>query len=521
MKSLLSPKYHFYVYVFALCLLAVGLPFSKYLMSLAQIILAVNWMLEGDLKNKFSCFLKNKPAVILSSLLLLHFLGLFYTSDFDYAFKDIRIKMPLFILPLIISTSKFLSEGLYDLVLKIFVASVFVGTLVSTFILFGVYKIHFVDTRGVSIFISHIRFALLICVAFFVSIFYYRRSKQVYEQLMFSLLIVWWIIFLILIESLTGLGTLLLTSFVWIIFYAFKTSSGLIRYSSFAIIGIILFIGFYSIVSIRSENAIKETIPNFSTLENYTKAGNAYEHNEKSTLTENGHLIWIYFCDKELRDSWNLRSKIDYNGNDLKGNYLKNTLVRFLTSKGLRKDADAVSLLSTDEIKAIENGIPNVKYQSMSNFKRRIYETIWEIELYKTTGDANGHSLTQRFEYWKTAFSIIKQNTLLGVGTGDIAKAFDDEYIKINSSLTKQWRLRSHNQYLSITVAFGLIGLCWFLFTLIYPAFKLNMFSDFLYVSFFLIAVISFFTEDTLETQAGVTFYAFFSSFFLFVKEEC
>jgi len=35
------------------------------------------------------------------------------------------------------------------------------------------------------------------------------------------------------------------------------------------------------------------------------------------------------------------------------------------------------------------------------------------------------------------------------------------------------------------------------------------------YLSFFIIAVISFLTEDTLETQAGVTFFAFFNSFFL------
>jgi hypothetical protein len=45
---------------------------------------------------------------------------------------------------------------------------------------------------------------------------------------------------------------------------------------------------------------------------------------------------------------------------------------------------------------------------------------------------------------------------------------------------------------------------------------------DYLYITFFLIAVVSFLTEDTLETQAGVTFFAFFNSFFLFVfkKEE-
>jgi len=115
---------------------------------------------------------------------------------------------------------------------------------------------------------------------------------------------------------------------------------------------------------------------------------------------------------------------------------------------------------------------------------------------------------------------IIKNNLLIGVGTGDIAKSFDEQYEKSNSLLKKENRLRSHNQYLSIAVTFGVIGLLWFLFTLFYPAYKMKMYSDILYLSFFFIAVFSFFTEDTLETQAGVTFYAFLNSLFLFVREN-
>ena len=109
-KSLLSEKYHTYVYIFALILLVIGMPLSKFLMSLSQIILVCNWILEGGLKAKMIAFKNNKAALILSSLVLVHFIGLLYTSDFDYAFKDIRIKAPLLILPLIFSTSKVLSE---------------------------------------------------------------------------------------------------------------------------------------------------------------------------------------------------------------------------------------------------------------------------------------------------------------------------------------------------------------------------------------------------------------------------
>jgi O-antigen ligase len=150
----------------------------------------------------------------------------------------------------------------------------------------------------------------------------------------------------------------------------------------------------------------------------------------------------------------------------------------------------------------------------------RLHEIAWEIDVYKKTGNPNGHSLTQRFEYWKTATRIIKNNLLFGVGTGDLGLAFQEEYNKSNSVLEQRWRLRSHNQYLSIAVGMGIIGLLWFLLTLFYPMFKLNMQSNFLYLSFFVIAIVSFLTEDTLETQAGVTFFAAFNSYFLFLQPQ-
>jgi len=77
--------------------------------------------------------------------------------------------------------------------------------------------------------------------------------------------------------------------------------------------------------------------------------------------------------------------------------------------------------------------------------------------------------------------------------------------------------LRSHNQFLAITVAFGVIGLVVFLFSLAYPAVALRNYLHGLYFVFLLIAVVSFFTEDTLETQSGVSFFAFFNTLFIWL----
>jgi O-antigen ligase len=176
--------------------------------------------------------------------------------------------------------------------------------------------------------------------------------------------------------------------------------------------------------------------------------------------------------------------------------------------------------LSSTEIKAIECGVPNVNYQNISGLQSRVLQTFWEIDMYKSTGDANGHSLTQRFEYWIASWNIIKNNLLFGVGTGDLEQELFKQYDQMNSKLSIEYRLHPHNQFLSIMLCFGVIGLIWFLYSLFYPMFAYKKYSDYLYVAFIVIAVCSFFTEDTLETQAGVTFYAFLNSFLLFVDRD-
>ena len=519
MKSLFPEKHHRYIYIFALIMLVVGLPLSKFLMSLSEIILACNWLLEGNLKNKFIAFWKNKTALIISSLLLLHFIGLFYTSNFAYAFKDIRIKTPLFILPLIISTSKPLSQKLFDTILQLFVTAIIIGTIISSLILIDVIHRHIIDIRNISIFISHIRFALLICVGIFISSYFIFNSLTIFSKIMWSTIIVWMVFFLIVMESLTGLAALSIAVFILTTYAIIKSKNRILKYGALILLCGSISMMIYYINSIAKENKNQDFI-DLNKLDTYTSHGNLYEHDKLSKLTENGHLIWMYLCNKELQQSWNNRSTIKIDSSNWNGNTIYYTLIRFLASKGSRKDADAVNLLTDKEINAIEHGTTNINYQNISSLNGRIYETLWEIDLYRKTGEASGHSLTQRFEYWKTAISIIKNNLFFGVGTGDVPIAFEQEYIKNNSTLSQEWRLRSHNQYLSIAVAFGIIGLLWFLLTLIIPFLNEKKGFNYLYITFFIIAIVSFFTEDTLETQAGATFFGFLNSFFLFSNEK-
>ena len=261
----------------------------------------------------------------------------------------------------------------------------------------------------------------------------------------------------------------------------------------------------------------KEDIVDVSKIDKKTINGNPYFGGYWYGATENGHYLIEYVCWDELKKEWNKRSKIPFDSVDLKDNPLKFTLIRYMTSLGLRKDSAGVWSLSEKDLHAIELGIPNYHFNSLSSMNYRLYQVFWEIKDYERGGDLNGHSVTMRLEYWRIALILIGRHPVIGSGTGDVRKGFDDYYNASHSPLKPEWRLRAHDQYLEITVGFGLVGLAWFLLSIFYPGIKTKKIFTYFYFIFWLIFMLSLFTEDTLETEAGATFYAFFNSFFLFL----
>lgn len=512
-------KFLSYSFLFALFLLAASLPYSKFLMSVSQIILLFSWLFHGNLVQKLKLFIKNKTALILSSVFLLHLLGLTYTTNFEYGLEDVRKKIPLLLLPLLFSTSSPISKQHFHNILLVFVLSVIVATGICFYVLLGYSDKVIVRAQQSSIFISHPRFALLICLSVFILGYFFFRKISRILKITILLLIIWLIAFLFMLESATGILCAIAVSVALFIRVLQNIRNRFLKISLsviFLLISGLVIKSFYSVIS--KHNKVKDV--DKKNLSVYTKQGNLYQHDTANLETENGNYIWLFVCEKELEEEWNKKSLLHYHEKDLRGNNLKYTLIRFLASKGATKDAEGIRSLSTEEIVAIEKGTANINYMGVFNPPERIEKILWEIDLYRRGGNPSGHSVTQRIEFWKAAMGIIRENLLFGVGTGDVEKAFDEQYEKINSPLEKEYRLRSHNQFLAIGTALGIIGLFWFLFSIFYPLIVEKKFKDYFYFVFFLIAFLSFLTEDTLETQAGVTFFAFFNSFFLFYRQQ-
>jgi O-antigen ligase len=193
--------------------------------------------------------------------------------------------------------------------------------------------------------------------------------------------------------------------------------------------------------------------------------------------------------------------------------------MRYLTSLGCKKDSAGFSELTPEDIRMIEDGYTNYIYKTRLSLYPRLYQLYWEIESYIRHGNPSGHSLTQRFEYLKNASHVIKRHFWLGTGTGDVEDEIQLQYKLDKSELEAKWQLKAHNQLVTFFLTFGLIGFIVIAFS-VFRAIQLEKNNiDFIALTFMLIVLFSMVNEDTFETQAGASFFAFFFALLIFGRK--
>ena len=195
-----------HVYFWLLTLLAVSLPFSPFLISLSQILLILNWALSGDWKEKGKKIMQHKSVFIFISLFLIHLLWLPMAKDMHFALEDIKIKLPLLILPLIIASSEVLEPEKVRLMLRFFIGSVVCVTFFSIAVYYGFTSYIVTDIRDISVFISHIRLSILIVICILTILHWIKSEGRLVmkHHILYILIIIWFIFFLFLLKSLTG-----------------------------------------------------------------------------------------------------------------------------------------------------------------------------------------------------------------------------------------------------------------------------------------------------------------------------
>jgi hypothetical protein len=526
---------HHGIFVLLTAALCAAIPLSNYVMSMMLLFITANWLIEWDFKAKWQRLKENRSILLALLFMLVFSLGFIRADDFAVALDYWVTKLPLFMAPVLFVSSQRPNHKELNFILLCFILSVLYASVFSTIF----YVSHEVqDIREISVFISHIRFSLCIDVAIVLLLYYAFKEKdwslptlvksfsdvqrsfrllpkrKEFNRSVFGVVLalvsaIWLLIYLFIAQTLTGIILLFLVAVAYLLYVLFchwkeKTYRWIAAGMLFLLAVFMVFVGS---VTWRYFHVDKSQ---YLTIDTVTANGNPYENNMNS-MVENGSPIGMYVCEEEMERAWAVRSD-----KDISEPVEKATLVRYLNSCHLRKDSAGVMALSDGDVHNIERGIANVDYTSGFGIKRALYPIFFSIELYRCSGDVQNSTLLQRVEYMRAAWHLVQQNWGLGVGLGNHKTAVSEQLKLEGSSMCWKERIGCHNQWLTFWLMGGIAVPVFFLIMLIYPFVEQKKKITFVYVAFFIILVGSMFTEDTLETEAGLTLFSVMNSILLY-----
>ena len=438
------------IYFGLLVAMVAGLPLSKALTSIVPGLLLLNWLVEGQFLVKFQRLKERRGILLLISIFLIYVIGLLWTTSLEWGVHDVKIQLPLFILPLVIGTSTKLNYWQVKRIIYAFSMAVVVASFCSVWALLGLSGKQIHDPREMSLFISHIRFALLINISIFALGWYFLNpeKKRLPEKVFLLTAMGWLGIFLIILKSATGWVVFMVVLLLVVSSLIFQMKKVLLRIFLFCFWLSIFLVPIVYIGYVLQQFYAIDPIP-ANLLREKTKRGDSYMHDLNNKELENGHYTYLFMNESELRDAWSKRSSIDYESTTSSG-YNKFVLFRYLTSKGYRKDAEGLEKLTDADIRNIENGMTNYRFADSFSFYKRIYQVIWEIDVYHKGGNPSGHSVSQRLEYYKMALQIINDDFWFGKGTGGYYPAYQEKYDQSKFFQRHEYRQRSHNMFFEL-----------------------------------------------------------------------
>ena len=497
-----SAKVHRNIFIVLLTLLGGTMVTSVWAANLVWILMGLNWLLEGRWREKWQMAKESRLLQAIAVLYLLLLVGMLWTDNQGAGWSALQVKLPLLCVPLVLLTTRPVTGRARTMALGFYVTTVVVVSIIGLVRWMTIPELPY---RHIVPYISHIRFALNCCIVIYLAFGVllgkrWRENKRM--RILAVVLLVWLLAFLLLIRSYTAFAILPLVTLVMLLCY--RRSWPLIAVWVLLVGGSAVWVGlechrYYRLVPMATEP-----------LQPCTVNGRPYTHAQDG-LIENGNYVNNYICEQELRAEWNLRSRLDYDSLTATGYGVQPTLVRYLNALGLTKDSAGVAALTEAQVNAVERGVANPEYENGNPVRKMVCTLLLEREFYKHSHAVSGFTMLQRVEMWNASVSVIRDNMWFGVGTGDVEDVLQQWLVERDSELVGR-RMNSHNQYLGLLVALGIVGfaLVAFVFGRACPALRRQ---SPLLVAWMLTILISMLTEDTLNTLAGILFCTYFLAY--------
>lgn len=499
---------HQNIFFLLLATLVVAMPTSKFLMSATMIFLAANWLIEGRFRQKWHLAKSNRGLIAFVALYAIHVIWCLFSSNCGYAIDDLQKKLPLLAIPLVVLTSDYLERK------KTGILFFFYCTTVTVASIYGMVRYTCtpnIGYRNIFPHFSHIRFSINVCMALILTLYGFYKTlnnkKLPHRKTIMAVLVVFMAVYaaiLLFLQSYTAFAILAVVFVVLMGATAIRKRKNKIYPIAFvtllamAIGGAWLcFRHYYSEYYQLKELSSKP-------LATKTAQGNPYTH-ANDGLVEMGNYINNYVCEEELRTEWAKRSLLDIDSATTNGFSAYPTLVRYLNAKGLTKDSAGVCQLSTSDLHLIEQGVANPHYAKKLGLGKMFYRMFFEFDQYRYYGVVINSSMLQRIELWRNGWAVFLKHPVWGVGTGDVADEVALSLQQRHSQLADKG-LRTHNQYITLLLTFGTVGFAAIAFVFGMAVRRGKLLSSAVFVAYLCIVLVSFVSEDTLETEAGVVF---------------
>ena len=498
-----KPEVHRRIYIVLLTLLGGCMVTSTWASNLVWVLLGANWVFEGRWREKWQMVKENRLLQAYIGLYLLLLIGMLWTENQPFGWSLLQVKLPLLCVPLVVLTSHPLHGRVRHGILWAYATTVLVVSIIG---LVRMLTIPDLPYRDAVPYISHIRFALNCCMVVCLCAAVVVRRRSILQKGIALAVLLWMLAFIVLLHSYTAVAMLVVVSLVTLLVYHRRwplIALWLLLVGGFSfLIGREVY-GYYKMKPLATEP-----------LRRHTASGTPYYH-ARDGIVENGNYVNNYICTPELRNQWRLRSALPYDANTASGYSVESTLVRYMNSLGLTKDSAGMAAMSDAQITAVENGVANCVYESGNPLRKMVYVMLLEREYYIHTHAVAGFTMLQRIELWNATIEVVKGNPWIGVGTGDVVDAMQQQLSESGSELSGRG-MRSHNQYLGLLAALGIAGFVIIAFLFIraaVPHANRKKRITPLMLAWLLMILISMLTEDTLDTLAGILFCTWFLPF--------
>ncbi len=482
--------------VFNTCLygIALGMPLSKALVSVGSIFLSVAflWMF---FKGRIPPITKTHRIALVLFLLcfLVHVLSLLRPgADMASALRDVKIKLPLLYFPVVFAYSV-IPKRVQTRFISLFIAACTISATITV----GMAAAHYLgwkqnDFRAFSPFISHIRLSLHLLIAMLLVSSHKLALPESWAKPAKILVLTLTVAALVVLQSLTGLGILVILVLLFFRFF-WKSLWGKALW-----LGTVAFIG-YAIFFVANYFIMRD--PVLADQRNY--------------VTESGHFVYRDMDNAAMRKAWNAQSAIPFDSTNSKGYVLHGALVRYLSSKDLPRNATGIQQLTEEDRKRIIDGQTHFEAHTWWPLRSRLEALRFQLEILASNDSPNSNSVGMRWVYWNLATQIWQDHFWWGVSMQNLRPSYKAAYEVYPMKIDPEFQKRAHNQWLTFLAAFGVLGglvciVAWIVPVLL-RAPQVGQLGWMAVVSIWA----SFFFEDTVETQMGATFAAFWFAWFV------